>query len=88
MTDLDREQLKRECSDAREALHRDQRVDEIARLADSLRALGEPYRFHGELILVALRDRSDNAITWHLVRGGREREADRRHRDAGRSSRR
>jgi len=38
MSDLDREQLKRDCADALEALHRTQRVDAIAGLADSLRA--------------------------------------------------
>ena len=47
MTDLDREQLKRECADALEVLLRDQRTDRIAELADSLRDLGAPYRFHG-----------------------------------------
>jgi hypothetical protein len=36
----DREQLKRDCADALEALHKDQHVDRIAELADSLRALG------------------------------------------------
>jgi hypothetical protein len=48
MSDIDREQLKRDCSDA-------------------LRALGAPYRFHGELMHGALRDGQDNAITWHLI---------------------
>jgi len=48
-------------------LLRDQRVDRIAELADSLRELGAPYRFHGELIHGALRDGQDNAITWHLI---------------------
>jgi hypothetical protein len=67
MTDLDREQLKRECADALETLHREQRTDRIAELADSLRALGPPYRFHGELMHGALRDGQDNAITWHLI---------------------
>ena len=63
----DREQLKRECADALEALHREQRTDRIAELADSLRALGAPYRFHGELTQVAVLDRNDNTITWHLI---------------------
>lgn len=45
MADLDREQLKRDCADALEALHRDQRVDRIAELADALRIPGAPYRF-------------------------------------------
>ncbi len=67
MTALDREQLKHDCADALEALTRDQRVDAIAGLADSLRPLGPPYRFHGELMHGALKDRQDNAITWHLI---------------------
>ncbi len=67
MTDLDREQLKRDCSDALEALLREQRVDAIAGLAESLRVLGPPYRFHGELMHGALRDGQDNPITRHLI---------------------
>jgi hypothetical protein len=43
MTDLDREQLKRDCADALEALHRTQSLDGLAGVADSLRALGPPY---------------------------------------------
>jgi hypothetical protein len=35
--------------------------------ADALRALGPPYRFHGELMHGALRDGNENAITWHLI---------------------
>jgi hypothetical protein len=41
-------------------------VDRIAGLADALRALGQPYRFHGELMHGALRDGQDNVITWNL----------------------
>ena len=37
---IDREQLKRDCADALEALSRDERTDRIAELAESLRALG------------------------------------------------
>jgi hypothetical protein len=51
----------------RQILTREQRVDAIAGLADSLRALGPPCRFHGELIHGALRDRQENAITWHPI---------------------
>jgi hypothetical protein len=40
VTDLDREQLKRDCADALELLHREQRVDRLAELADTIRALG------------------------------------------------
>jgi hypothetical protein len=63
----DREQLKRDCADALEAYLRDQRMDGLAELAESLRTLGSPYRFHGELMHGALRDGQDNAITWHLI---------------------
>jgi hypothetical protein len=62
VTDLDREQLKRDCSDALE-----ERTDGLAELAETLRVLGPPYRFHGELMHGALRDGQDNAITWHLI---------------------
>ncbi len=67
MTDLDRERLKRDCSNALEALHREQRVDSIAGLADAIRGLGPAYRAHGELMRVAVWDRNDNTITWHLI---------------------
>ena len=39
MTDLDHEQLKRNCADALEALTKEQRLDGVARLADSIRTL-------------------------------------------------
>ncbi len=42
-------------------------MDRIAELADTLRALGSKYRFHGELMLGALQNRQENAITWHLL---------------------
>ena len=67
MADLDREQLKRDCADAPEALLKDRRLDRIADLADDLRALGAPYQFHGELMRGALRNGQENAITWHLI---------------------
>ena len=66
-TPVDREQLRRDCSDALEALIRDQRLDGITRLADSLRALGPPYRFHEEQIEAAAWAREDNTVTWHLI---------------------
>jgi hypothetical protein len=73
--DPDRERLKSACADALEALrahqgvqlHRTQSVDGLAGVAESLRALGPPYRFHGELMHGALRDGQDNAVTWHLI---------------------
>ena len=73
MTDLDREQLKRECADALEALSRDQRTDRVAELAESLRTLGPPYQFHGELMHGALRDGQEERD--HLAPDSRAREA-------------
>jgi hypothetical protein len=67
MTDLDREQIKRDCADALEVLHRDQRVDGLADLANVIRGLGPTYRAHGELMRVAVWERNDNTITWHLI---------------------
>jgi len=67
MTNLDREQLKRDCADALDTLHRTQSTEGLAGVADSLRALGPPYRFHGELMHGALRDGNQNAITRHLI---------------------
>jgi hypothetical protein len=63
VTDLDREQLKRDCADALETLTKEQRLDGLAELADSLRAFGPPYRFHGELMHGAQRDGNQNALT-------------------------
>jgi hypothetical protein len=67
MTALNREQLERDCADAFEALTKEQRLDGLVELADSLRTLGPPYRFHGELMQGAVRDGQENAITWHLI---------------------
>lgn len=67
MTALNREQLRRDCSDALEAHLREQRVDGLAQLAETLRVLRPPYRFHGELKHGALRDGQENAVTWHLI---------------------
>jgi hypothetical protein len=67
MTPLDREQIKRDCAHALEVLHREQRVDGFHLLADAIRTLGPTFRAHGELMQVAVRDRNDNTITWHLI---------------------
>jgi hypothetical protein len=77
MTDLDREQLKRQCADALETLRREQRVDGLAELADTILELGPPYRVHGELMRVAVWERHDNTITWHLIHVLEKLEADR-----------
>jgi hypothetical protein len=42
-------------------------VDGLYLLADAIRTLGPTFRAHGELMQVALRDRADNTITWHLI---------------------
>jgi hypothetical protein len=67
MTDLDRGQLKRQCADALDALHREQRVDGLHALADAIRTLATTFRAHGDLMQVAVRDWNDNTITWHLI---------------------
>jgi hypothetical protein len=68
VTDLAREPLKRDCADALEALHRERRVDGLHALADAIRrTLGPEYRAHGELLQVAVRDRNENTIAWHLI---------------------
>lgn len=67
MTDVDREQLKRRCTDALEALTKEQRLDGLAELADAIWALGAPYDFHGPLMLVAVHDRHEPTIAWHLI---------------------
>jgi hypothetical protein len=67
VTDLDREQLKRDRADALAVLHREQRVDGLHLLADAIRTLGPTFRAHGELMQIAVRDRNDNTITWRLI---------------------
>ena len=67
MSDLDREQLKRDCADAREALVKEQRVDGLTRLAGSIRALGPTYQSHGEQVQAAAWAREENVVTWHLI---------------------
>jgi hypothetical protein len=42
-------------------------VDGLHLLADAIRTLGPEYRTHGELMQVAVRDRNENTITWHLI---------------------
>ncbi len=64
---VDREQLKRDCADALEAITKEPRLDGVARLADSIRSLGPTYRAHGEQIEAAPWAREDNTVTWHLI---------------------
>jgi hypothetical protein len=67
MIDLNREQLRRDCSDALEALLQRQSLNGITALADAIRALGATYRAHGEQIQAAAWAREDNTVTWHLI---------------------
>lgn len=66
-TPADREQLKRDCADALEALLKEQRLAGLTRLADALRSLGPTYREHGEQILAAAWAKEENTVTWHLI---------------------
>jgi len=49
MTDLDREQLKRACSEALKAVQQDKGVDGLVPLAFTIADLGPAYRAHGTL---------------------------------------
>jgi hypothetical protein len=70
MTDLDREQLRRELSDALRAIQRDGDVTGLDVLAASLQTLDEaPYAFHGRLLQKGLAEmpRNYSALIWSLV---------------------
>lgn len=67
---VDREQLRRDLSDALKALQRDQDVTGLDALGASLTTLEEtPYAFHGRLLQrnLAALPRSYNALIWGLV---------------------
>jgi hypothetical protein len=64
---LDREQLRRDLSDALSAI---QRAGDVTGLAATLQTIEEPpYAFHGRLILKALAPtpRQYSALIWNLV---------------------
>jgi hypothetical protein len=69
MTTVDREQLRRDLSDALSAIQRDQDVTGLDVLAGSLTVLGGAYAFHGRLLLKALEPtpRQYPSIIWSLV---------------------
>jgi HEAT repeat protein len=67
MTDLDRGQIKRACSDALHAIQHDKGVDGIPTLAASLADLGPSYRAHSVRMQAALAGRKDTTIIWHLI---------------------
>lgn len=70
MNVLDREQLRRDLSDALESIQRDHDVTGLDALAAWLTALEEqPYAFHGRLIQKNLAEipRNYSALIWSLV---------------------
>ena len=60
---LDREQFKRDCADALEALPKDQRIAGLTRLADSIRTLSPTHQSHGEQIQAAAWATEENTVT-------------------------
>ena len=66
MNAVDREQLKRDLSEALSVIQRDHDVVGL----DALSTLGPMYAFHGRLILSALEPtpRHYSALIWNLVR--------------------
>jgi hypothetical protein len=69
MTGVDREQLRRDLSDALSALQKDQTVLGLDVLAASLTTLGPTYAFHGRLMQRALAatPRRYSALIWNVV---------------------
>ena len=70
MSGIDREQLRRDLSDALGAIQRDCDVAGLDLLAAQLQTLEEaPYAFHGRLIVKELEPvpRNYSALIWHLV---------------------
>ncbi len=67
MTAIDREQLKRDLSDALGALQQRKGVLGLPGLTDQLVALGVSYRFHGLLIREALQRKDDGGIIAHVI---------------------
>ena len=70
MSEADREQLRRDLSDALSAIQRDQDVTGLDVLAASLTTLEEPpYAFHGRLLQrnLAAIPRPYGALMWSLV---------------------
>ena len=67
---VDREQLRRDVSDALHAIQRDQAVTGLDALAASLTTLDEqPYAFHGRLMQknLAAIPRNYSALIWSVV---------------------
>lgn len=66
---VDREQFRRDLSDALEALRRNQDVTGLDALAASLTTLEGSYAFHGRLLQkgLAAMPRNYSALMWSLV---------------------
>ncbi len=67
---IDREQLRRDCSDALSAIQRDHDVTGLDVLAASLQTLAEaPDAFHGRLLQkgLAAMPRNYSALIWSVV---------------------
>ena len=67
MRDLDREQLKRACSDALSTGSQSKGADGLDALAVSIADLGPAYRAHGTLMQAAVTERKDMTIMWHWI---------------------
>jgi hypothetical protein len=67
MTDPDREQLKRNLSDALGALQQGKRVPGLLGLTDQLAALGVSYRLQGLLIREAIQRKDDSVIMARVI---------------------
>ena len=69
MTAVDRDQLRRDLSDALSAIRRDQDVVGLDALAGSLAVLGLTYAFHGRLLRAGLTStpRNHSALIGNLV---------------------
>jgi hypothetical protein len=65
----DREQLRRDLSDALSAIQRDHDVTGLDALAASLTPLGPTYAFHGRLLQTGLAStrKHYSALIWNLV---------------------
>jgi hypothetical protein len=67
MTDVDREQLKRDCADALSAVQKDGSVNGLDVIEVAIAELGPSYRAHAVLLHAAVADRKDMAIMWNLL---------------------
>ena len=69
MTNLDREQIRRDLSDALSAIQRDHDVAGLDVLAASLTTCEGAYAFHGRLLQKGLVEmpRNYSALIWNLV---------------------